>query len=140
VTFIDTNILVYAADDTDRAKFDAACEIVFKAASDAGYLVSAQVVNEFASVLYRKLKKTDDEVLELLDLVKSLNIVPLLPEWTCRAVQIKAQYGLQFFDSLLLAAAEANRCDTILTEDLNDGQVYAGVRAVNPFAKSVKSV
>jgi len=25
------------------------------------------------------------------------------------------------------------------TEDLNDGQVYAGVRAVNPFAKSVKS-
>jgi len=32
MTFLDTNILVYAADDTDRAKFDAACAIVFKAA------------------------------------------------------------------------------------------------------------
>lgn len=136
MTFIDTNILVYAADDADRAKFDTACAIVFKAAGDASYLVSAQVVNEFASVLYRKLKKTDEEVLEFLDLVKALHVVPLLPEWTHRAVQVKAQYGLQFFDSLLVAAAEANRCDTILTEDLNDGQVYAGVRAQNPFRRS----
>jgi len=133
MTFLDTNILVYAADDTDRAKFDAACAIVFKAAGDARYLISAQVVNEFTSVMYRKLKKTDAEVLELLSLVKSLNTVPLMPEWTSRAVQIKSQYGTQFFDSLLIAAAEANGCDTILTEDLSDGQVYAGVKAVNPF-------
>lgn len=32
-----------------------------------------------------------------------------------------------------LAAAEANGCDEILTEDLTDGQTYCGIRAVNPF-------
>ncbi len=49
------------------------------------------------------------------------------------AVRIMSQYGLQYYDSLMLAAAEAEQCDVILTEDLNDGQVYCGVKAANPF-------
>ena len=36
-------------------------------------------------------------------------------------------------DSLVVAAAEMSGCDEILTEDLNDGQVYGSVKAVNPF-------
>ena len=36
----------------------------------------------------------------------------------------KEQYGIQFYDSLVIAAAEANGCDIVLTEDLNDGQMY----------------
>ena len=39
----------------------------------------------------------------------------------------------QIIGSLLLAAAESARCDEFLTEDLNDEQVYCGIRAVNPF-------
>jgi predicted nucleic acid-binding protein len=53
--------------------------------------------------------------------------------WTRRAVWIKGRYDLQFYDSLIVAAAEAGGCDEILTEDLNDGQIYCGVKAVNPF-------
>lgn len=30
-------------------------------------------------------------------------------------------------------AAESAGCDEILTEDLNDGQMYGSVKAVNPF-------
>ena len=30
-------------------------------------------------------------------------------------------------------AAQENGCDEILTEDLNDGQMYGSVKAVNPF-------
>lgn len=41
---------------------------------------------------------------------------------------------LEFYDSLLVAAAEATGCDEILTEDLADGQTYCGVKASNPFA------
>ena len=41
---------------------------------------------------------------------------------------------LQFYDSLLLATAEANGCDVFLSEDLNPGQIYCGMTAVNPFA------
>ncbi len=50
-----------------------------------------------------------------------------------RALEVKKEYGLQFYDSLVLATAESYGCDELLTEDLNEGQVYGGVRAVNPF-------
>ncbi|MBR6733799.1 MAG: hypothetical protein IKL96_05300 [Kiritimatiellae bacterium] len=48
-------------------------------------------------------------------------------------MELRKQYGLQFYDVLLLAAAESAGCDKILTEDLNDGQVYCGITAENPF-------
>ena len=35
--------------------------------------------------------------------------------------------------SLILAFAESAGCDEILTEDLNDGQMYGSVKVVNPF-------
>ena len=50
-----------------------------------------------------------------------------------RALEIKSLYGVQFYDSLMLSAAESAGCDEILTEDLNDGQMYGSVKAVNPF-------
>lgn len=43
---------------------------------------------------------------------------------------------MKFIDSNVLvyvAAAEAGGCDEILSEDLSDGQVYCGIKAVNPF-------
>jgi len=139
VTFLDTNVLVYAVDKLDVAKQALAMSVVADAIAKPGFMASAQVLNEFSNVALLKLKLMPDEVRQFVGVFNRMKVVPIEPSWTDRALAIKAQYGLQFFDSLLLAAAEANHCDTILTEDLNDGQVYAGVRAVNPF-KSVKSV
>lgn len=34
---------------------------------------------------------------------------------------------------LLEEAARASQCEVLLSEDLNDGQDYEGVRGVNPF-------
>ena len=50
-----------------------------------------------------------------------------------RACDIKERYDLQFYDALLLAAAQANGCAEFWSEDLNDGQMYGSVKAVNPF-------
>ena len=131
--FLDSNILIYAADETDRSKFDTACGIVDSAVRGNDFMISAQVLNEFASVMYRKFKKPDDEVDDLLSVLETINTVPLNPKLTRRAIEIKKRYGLQFYDSLLLATAEANGCEEFWSEDLNDGQVYCGMKAVNPF-------
>ena len=66
-------------------------------------------------------------------IAQNIKTVPVLPEWTQLAIDIKARYDLQFYDSLLLAAAETNGCTEFWSEDLNDGQMYGSVRAVNPF-------
>ena len=50
-----------------------------------------------------------------------------------QAIDIRSRYGLQFYDSLLLATAEANGCEEFWSENLNDGQTYCGMKAVNPF-------
>ena len=51
------------------------------------------------------------------------------------SVQVVNECGTQFYDSLMLAAAESAGCGEILTEDLNDGQMYGTIKAVNPFKR-----
>ena len=131
--FIDSNVLIYVADDTDAAKQRIARGIIRDAISSDSFIVSAQVINEFCAVALRKLLKSSNEVEGFLEVLERIRAVPVLPAWSRRALEIREKYNLQFYDSLLLAAAEANGCDEILTEDLNDGQTYCGIRAVNPF-------
>ena len=38
-----------------------------------------------------------------------------------------------YWDAAILEAARASRCEQLLSEELNDGQDYGGVRVVNPF-------
>ena len=106
--FLDSNILIYAADETDLAKFDKACDIVDAAVRGNGFMISAQVLNEFASVMFKKFKKPEEEVDELLSVLEVITAVPVTSALTRRAVELKKRYQLQFFDSLLLATAEAN--------------------------------
>ena len=131
--FLDSNVLVYVADDTDAVKQKVARRIVGDAVRGSGFIISAQVLNEFSSVLLRKLKKTADEVDGFLEVLELIRTVPVEPEWTRKAVSIMVRYELQFYDSVLLAAASAMGCDEFWSEDLNDGQLYCGIKAVNPF-------
>ena len=49
------------------------------------------------------------------------------------ALDEQARWGISLWDSLILAAARASGASELITEDLNHGRDYAGVRAVNPF-------
>ena len=49
------------------------------------------------------------------------------------AIEIKATFGLSYWDSLIIAAAERAFCPVVFSEDLNDGQQYGTVKVVNPF-------
>ena len=131
--FIDSNVLIYAVDDTDADKQRVARDVVYQAISSEDLMISAQVINEFCAVSFRKLLKSVDEVEGFLSVLEGIKTVPVLQSWTRRAIWLMNRYNLQFFDALILAAAEAHGCDEILTEDLNDGQIYCGIKAVNPF-------
>ncbi len=133
MTFLDTNVLVYAVDVRDARKRQIAKAIIMSARNSQEYVISSQVLNEFSNVAIGKLKKTQQETKGFVELFMDINSVAVRPEWTVRAIEIMGQYNLQFYDSLLLASAQAVGCDRFLTEDLNDGQVYCWVRAVNPF-------
>ena len=86
----------------------------------------------------KKFKRTDDEVAAYLRFFGPIRTVSLEPQFSRRAIEIKVRYGLQYYDSLLLTTAEANRCEEFCSEDLNDGQTYCGIKAVNPFKVAQK--
>ena len=133
MTFLDTNVLIYSIDGKDPAKQVVAREIVVSAVRGGGFLISAQVLNEFSNIALLKLKLSVEEARKFVSFFSRIGVVSLESRWTDAALLLKQRYETQFFDSLLLAAAQENGCDEILTEDLNDGQMYGSVKAVNPF-------
>ena len=133
MTFLDTNVLIYSIDGKDPAKQAVARDIVVSAVRGGGFLMSAQVLNEFSNIALLKLKLSVEETRKFVSFFSRICVVSLESRWTDAALLLKQRYETQFFDSLLLAAAQENGCDEILTEDLNDGQMYGSVKAVNPF-------
>lgn len=136
MTFIDTNILVYLVDRHDVDKRDVAKQVVADAIRNPdSYVLGAQTLAEFSNVCIRKFNIDIGTVHDYLSFFDGLRVVPYTSTDVGRALEIKEEYQLQFFDSLLLATAEANGCKTFLSEDLNSGQIYCGMKAVNPFAR-----
>ncbi len=48
-------------------------------------------------------------------------------------MRIQERHLLSFWDALIIAAARQGGAKTILTEDLNHGQLIEGIRIENPF-------
>ena len=131
--FIDSNVFVYFADGRNPKKQAIARAVLADAIGNRQYVISSQVLHESANVSLKKLGMTEDEVRKYVEEFQHIRVVFQQDGLTVRALEIRKQYGLQFYDSLLLATAESVGCDTFLTKDLNDGQIYCGIKAVNPF-------
>ncbi len=83
----------------------------------------------------KKLRLSHEEALELVEALLEfpIHVVDL---WEIRdALEVKEKYLISYWDAAIIVSARALGCTTLYTEDLNDGQTYEGVRAVNPFAK-----
>ncbi len=129
-TFFDTNVLVYA--QGPGAKGDAAR----RALIDGG-VISVQVLNEFTNVLWRKFRLDWESVAEAVADVRELfeSIRPLGIETHEAAVALAAAHGFSFYDSLIVASALQAGCETLFTEDFQDGRRVDSLLIVNPFAQ-----
>ena len=50
------------------------------------------------------------------------------------ALDASQRSQLSYWDAVIIEAARAMGCAEVLSEDLTDGQDYAGVRVTNPFS------
>ena len=127
--FLDTNVVLYLLSE-DAAKADRA-----EALLAAGGAVSVQVLNEAASVMTRKLKMNLHEIREVLAGVRHYcTVEPLTAEIHDEALDVMGRYGFSVYDSLIIAAAIRAGCDTLYSEDLQDGfRAGAALTIINPF-------
>ncbi len=133
--FLDTNVIVYALHPKDSSKQKAAARLLEKAHKGKGS-ISFQVVQEFVNLATRKFKPAPP-VSEVRQVVEDL----LLP--ICRSNPSSAYYldaldthrltKLSWYDCLILQAAVDARCETLYSEDFQDGFHFRGVTIVNPF-------
>ncbi len=130
--FLDSNILVYAALQPDE-RSKAARLLLTKNSR-----ISVQVLNEFASVAHRKLRKPWPEIaVALADMfVVFPNPMPLTLATHKAALGLAARYGFAFYDALIVASALEAGCATLLSEDMRDGLLVEERLTIrNPFLR-----
>ena len=49
------------------------------------------------------------------------------------AITIYKRYQLQYWDSVIISAAQRINADILYSEDMSHGQMYGSVRCINPF-------
>ncbi|HLZ40450.1 MAG TPA: PIN domain-containing protein [Candidatus Sulfotelmatobacter sp.] len=128
--FFDTNILIYAVAQND-ARGPVAEALLAK-----GGVIGVQGLNEFVSVVRRKMGMSWKEVDGALDAILTLcpSPIPLTLATHETGRGIAEDFGYGIYDALVAAAALETRCSTLLSEDFQDGQIlYGKLRIRNPF-------
>jgi predicted nucleic acid-binding protein len=135
VQFADTNILLYtiSRDPEEQAKAALANEIL----STWDVALSVQVLQEFyvqATRDSRADRLTHEQAAGLVDSFRRFAVQETTVGVVLAAMSTKQQFGISYWDAAILEAARALGCEVVLSEDLSDGQDYAGIRVENPFS------
>ena len=128
-SFLDSNVILYLA-SRHQAKADRAEELV-----NNGGTISAQVLNEVANVSRRKMGMSWPETRNFLLIVRALlNVESVTIETHDAGLDLSERYHLSVYDGLIAAAALRAECDTLFSEDFQDGLLIDDrLRVVNPF-------
>lgn len=134
--FIDTNVLLYARDNTAPSKLRRAHAWLTALSERDAVVLSAQRLREY----YWNLRGLDRSMAAVAalraDLASLDRFVPdlLRIDWMADAWSLQDRHGLSFPDSLLVAAALKEGCSIFLSEDMNDDQRIEGLTVVDPFS------
>lgn len=134
VRFVDTNILLYAVSTAvdERDKHERALALL----DSDDLALSIQVLQEFYVQATRPSKAerlTHEQAVALIESWLRFHVqeisVPLLQN----ALATKARWEISYWDAAIVEAARAARCNILLSEDLQDGMDFAGIRVEDPF-------
>jgi predicted nucleic acid-binding protein len=138
--FVDSNVFLYALDEADPKKQQAARNWRAELWKSRRGRISFQVLGEFYVNAVRKQPTSREEVrAEVRDLL-AWNPVTTDGIVLERGWKIQDRYQLSYWDALIVAAAKVCRCHYLLTEDLQSGQKLDGIEVVNPFLRGPESI
>ena len=140
--FVDTNILVYSDDGRDPQKREVARLWLGHLWQQRTGRVSTQVLNEYYSVVTRKLRPA----MERGDARAEVRRYQMWNPWAIdhqtveSAWSIEARYGLAWWDTLILASAAHAGCRFLLSEDLQHGMEVDRILVINPFKSDLSAL
>jgi len=134
--FVDTNVLVYAFDSSAGIKQTAAKTLLERLWQTGTGCLSVQVLQEFFVTVSRRVARplsVDDAADRIREFAAWRVFSPTVDDLLA-AIALQKQARLGFWDAMVVRAAAESGCETLWTEDLNDGQTIGGVHVRNPFA------
>jgi predicted nucleic acid-binding protein len=138
--FADTNLLLYVRDAGAPSKQARALAWHDRLWRDSSGRTSAQVISEY----YVNLKRYAGERMSAEQLWSEAS---RYLAWSPRAIdeevlqtarEIERRYRISWWDSLIVAAAQLQGCELLLTEDLQDGMTFGSVTVRSPFTLAVE--
>lgn len=131
--FVDSNILVYAADESLGANRKRT--IARKLLRTPDLHISVQVLNEFvASARHpRKLALSTQAESDWLSAWFRLSVSTITVEMFIEAIRIHHEHQLSHWDSLIVATALSLGCSILLSEDMQHTRNIEGLEIINPF-------
>ncbi|MGQ0623922.1 MAG: PIN domain-containing protein [Sporichthyaceae bacterium] len=132
--FLDTNVILYSVSEVpDESTKRGVAERIL---DDSDLCLSTQVLAEFYTQATRATAKHPLFHHDAADVAEGLTRYPIQPVTISvflAALALRVRFGISYWDAAIIEAARAIGADTVLTEDLQDGQDFDGVRVVNPF-------
>ncbi|MBN1962032.1 MAG: PIN domain-containing protein [Deltaproteobacteria bacterium] len=134
-SFIDTNIIVYAFDQSDKQRNLVAADLLRILVNTNNAVISVQVLKEFFITVTRKIKVviSEQEATQIINDLCIMHVVDDILPLLHRALALKQNYSLSLWDATIIAAAIATNCHYLYTEDLQAGQNIEGLIICNPF-------
>ncbi|MBI3400652.1 MAG: PIN domain-containing protein [Acidobacteria bacterium] len=133
---IDTNVLVYAHQPAEAAKYARAVRAVGVLIESGRARVSAQVLGEFVSAMTRGRRPilgTEDALAQAERLADAMPVLDVTRPIVLEAVRGVRQHRLSYYDAQIWATARLNQIAAIFTEDFQDGRRLESVQFVNPL-------
>ncbi|MDQ2879733.1 MAG: PIN domain-containing protein [Actinomycetota bacterium] len=134
-SFVDTNVFVYAADESpeERDKHKIASSLLV--ADPDELVISTQVLQEFYVTVTRKLRTplSTQRAASAVRAMAKLDVVHVDVPLVFAAMDTSRAARISLWDALMIEAARQAGCSRILSEDLSNGQVIRNVVVENPF-------
>lgn len=139
--FIDTSVLLYAIsrDPAERRKTDIAIGLLDAPVGELA--LSVHVLQEFyvqATRVSRQGALPHQLAEEYIEHWQGLEVQDNTLDLFRAAVVSSRRFKVSYWDAAIIEAARMMGCATVLSEDLSDGQSYAGVRVRNPFRQGAQ--
>jgi predicted nucleic acid-binding protein len=127
VRFVDTNILLYAISRTpgEEDKVKQANDILV----GRDLALSVQVLQEFYVQAPRASGPdpiTHQQAVRLIESFRRFPVRDITTAILTAALDTRQRFQLSYWDSAIIEASRAMGCAEVLSEDLGDGQDYAG--------------
>jgi predicted nucleic acid-binding protein len=101
-----------------------------------GGAISVQVINEVSANMLKKLNFSNDGIKEfIISCLNRYKIINVEPSTLLKAVEIRKQYNISYYDSSIIAAAIEANARILYSEDMQDSLTISELTIVNPFKK-----